>query len=64
MYHGRRWCTFGACLVGWLSTNGHAAGPYAVDDATIGDVGQCHVESWVSAADNGDIIVLTQPACV
>ncbi|HWE16923.1 MAG TPA: hypothetical protein VG758_07040 [Hyphomicrobiaceae bacterium] len=64
MYHGRRWCTFGACLVGWLSTNAHAAGPYAVDDATIGDVGQCHVESWVSAADNGDIIVLTQPACV
>ena len=42
----------------------HAAGPYAVDDASIGNVGECQVESWVSVAGNGDFIGTTQPACV
>jgi hypothetical protein len=53
------------CVCGLLSANVHAAGgPYVVDDATIGDVGECKVESWVSVASNGDFIGVTQPACV
>ena len=54
-----------SCFCGWLSANVHAAGgPYVVDDATIANVGECKVESWVSVASNGDFIGVTQPACV
>jgi hypothetical protein len=54
-----------ACLCGCLSAKVHAAGgPYVVDDATIANVGECKVESWVSVASNGDFIGVTQPACV
>jgi hypothetical protein len=53
------------CFCGWLSANVHAAGgPYVVDDATIGNVGECKVESWVSVASNADFVGVTQPACV
>ena len=42
----------------------HAGGAYVVDDATIGNLGECHVETWVSTASNRDLIGVTQPACV
>ena len=64
MHHSRRWPAFGVGLLGCLSTNAHAGGPYVVDDAAIGNVGECQVESWVSVASNGDFIGVTQPACV
>ena len=58
------WRTFGVGLLGCLSINAHASGPYVVEDAAIGNVGECQVESWVSVASNGDFIGVTQPACV
>lgn len=39
-------------------------GPYYVDDAEIGKVGSCEIESWASSADNGDHIYVHSPACV
>jgi len=39
-------------------------GPYYVDDAEIGKVGSCEVESWNSSAGNGDRITVFSPACV
>jgi hypothetical protein len=39
-------------------------GPYYVDDAEIGKVGSCEVESWNSSAGNGDRIIVFSPACV
>jgi len=39
-------------------------GPYFVDDAEIGKVGSCEVESWNSSAGNGDRISVFSPACV
>jgi hypothetical protein len=39
-------------------------GPYYVDDAEIGKVGSCEVESWNSSAVNGDRITVFSPACV
>ena len=52
-----------AILVGAGSARA-AGGAYAVDDAAIGKVGDCQIESWVSSARNGDFIGVTQPACV
>jgi hypothetical protein len=45
----------------------HAArlgGAYYVDDAEIGSVGSCEVESWGSFAANGDRVMVFNPACV
>src|SRR3954453_11891437 len=39
-------------------------GPYYVDDAEIGKVGSCEVESWNSSARDGDRITVFSPACV
>ena len=39
-------------------------GPYYVDDAEIGKVGSCEVESWASFAANTDHIYVFSPACV
>jgi hypothetical protein len=39
-------------------------GPYFIDDAEIGKVGSCEVESWNSSAGNGDRISVFSPACV
>ena len=39
-------------------------GPYYVDDAEIGKVGSCEMESWNSSAGNGDRITVFSPACV
>ena len=55
----------GICLSASLAAGAHAAGgAYAVDDAAIGAVGECQVESWVAVAGNGDFVGVTQPACV
>jgi len=39
-------------------------GPYYVDDAEIGKVGSCEIESWSSFALTGDRISVFSPACV
>jgi hypothetical protein len=39
-------------------------GPYYVDDAEIGKVGSCELESWGSFAGTGDRILVFSPACV
>jgi hypothetical protein len=39
-------------------------GPYYVDDAEIGKVGSCEIESWASFAANKDHIYVFSPACV
>jgi len=55
----------GICLSACLATGAHAAGgAYAVDDAAIGSAGECQVESWIAIASNGDLVGVTQPACV
>jgi hypothetical protein len=43
---------------------GKLGGPYYVDDAEIGKVGSCEVESWGSFSDNGAHILVFSPACV
>jgi hypothetical protein len=43
----------------------HAAGAaYQVDTAEVSEPGSCKVESWVSSADNRDLIASVAPACV
>jgi hypothetical protein len=39
-------------------------GAYYVDDAEIGKVGSCEIESWASFAANSDRIGVFSPACV
>jgi hypothetical protein len=39
-------------------------GAYYVDDAEIGKVGSCEIESWSSFAATGDRIAVFSPACV
>jgi hypothetical protein len=39
-------------------------GAYYVDDAEIGKLGSCEIESWASFAANGDRIGVFSPACV
>ena len=53
----------------WLFTISPAAaarlgGAYYVDDAEIGKVGSCEIESWGSLAANADHILVFSPACV
>jgi hypothetical protein len=43
---------------------GKLGGPYYVDDAEIGKVGSCEVESWGSFSDSGAHILVFSPACV
>jgi hypothetical protein len=67
MYRIRPWRALGASIgiLAYLPTNALAAGgPYVVDDAAVGNVGECQVESWASFASNGDFIGTAQPACV
>ena len=61
---GKHWPAFGAGLLACIATQAQAAGPYAVDDAAIGEPGECQIEAWGSAAGNGDRIGVVQPACV
>jgi hypothetical protein len=41
-----------------------AGGAFAVDDSEIAKPGDCKVESWLSLADNKDLIGAVAPACV
>ena len=41
-----------------------ANGAYAVDAADISDLGSCKLESWLSAATNGDYLAVANPSCV
>jgi hypothetical protein len=41
-----------------------AGGAFQVDDAEVGAVGACKVESWASFAGNSDFIGVVSPACV
>jgi hypothetical protein len=41
-----------------------AGGAFQVDDAEVGAVGSCKVESWASFASNTDFIGVVSPACV
>lgn len=56
-----------AAIAGWAllqPTAGHTAnGAFVVDDAEVGKPGDCKVESWVSSADNRDLIAVTAPTC-
>jgi hypothetical protein len=53
-----------AMLGGSVERARAAGGAYAVDDAEVGAVGSCKVESWASFADNNDFIGVVSPACV
>src|ERR1043166_1443463 len=60
-------CLLLACGVPVFLLDARAAqlgGAYFVDDAEIGPVGSCEVESWASFAGNSDRIFVTNPACV
>ena len=47
------------------SDRAHAAGAaYQVDTAEVSEPGSCKVESWVSSANNRDLIASVAPACV
>src|ERR1044071_943964 len=41
-----------------------AGAAYQVDTAEVSEPGSCKVESWVSSADNHDLIASVAPACV
>lgn len=48
-----------------FSGQGRAAGAaYQVDTAEVSEAGSCKVESWVSSAENRDVIAAVSPACV
>src|SRR4051812_36010446 len=48
-----------------VSRQAEAAGAaYQVDTAEVSEVGSCKVESWLSSADNRDVIASVSPACV
>jgi hypothetical protein len=60
-------CLLLACGVPAFLLDARAAqlgGAYFVDDAEIGPVGSCEVESWASFAGNSDRIFVSNPACV
>jgi hypothetical protein len=47
------------------SDRAHAAGgAYQVDTADVSEPGSCKVESWVSSANNRDLIASVAPGCV
>jgi hypothetical protein len=48
-----------------LPARAHAAGTaYGVDTAEVSEVGNCKIESWLSAASNRDFIGVANPSCV
>jgi hypothetical protein len=55
-----------ACVAALAASNrAHAAGAaYQVDTAEVSEPGSCKVESWVSSANNRDLIASVAPACV
>jgi hypothetical protein len=54
-------CAAAACGVDHARAAGAA---YQVDTAEVSEPGSCKVESWVSSADNRDLIASVAPACV
>ena len=60
--------TFALVLLFWLPAlpvfAARLGGAYYVDDAEIGKVGSCEIESWSSFAASGDRIAVFSPACV
>lgn len=64
---GWRLCSYAAMISVVFAVSAHAAklgGPYYVDDAEIGKVGSCEVESWASLAADADHSYVFGPACV
>lgn len=60
-----RCCAIGLAILGLGATDALAAGgAFVVDDAVIAAPGHCQVESWVSSADNGQFVAVSQPSCV
>ena len=63
-----RLLTFAVVLLFFLSAlpafAARLGGAYYVDDAEIGKVGSCEIESWSSFAASGDRIAVFSPACV
>jgi hypothetical protein len=47
----------------WVTAGRAAGGHFAVDDATILDVGQCQVETWVERGDRASSLLHVGPAC-
>jgi hypothetical protein len=53
-----------AATVGFSERARAAGAAYQVDTAEVSEVGSCKVESWISSADNRDVIASVSPACV
>ena len=53
-----------AAMLGHSGQARAAGAAYQVDTADVSEVGSCKVESWVSSADNHDVIAAVSPACV
>jgi hypothetical protein len=54
------------CLaVAGATTQADAAGTaFAVDTSEVSEAGSCKVEAWLSTANNGDLVAVTNPSCV
>jgi hypothetical protein len=53
-----------AAITGFSERAVAAGAAYQVDTADVSEVGSCKVESWISSADNHDVIASVSPACV
>jgi len=53
-----------AAAIGGAGQARAAGAAYQVDTAEVSEPGSCKVESWVSSADNRDLIASVAPACV
>jgi hypothetical protein len=58
------WLVVIFCLPALPAFAARLGGAYYVDDAEIGKVGSCEIETWSSFAANGDRIAVFSPACV
>jgi hypothetical protein len=54
----------GATIITPQAIAARLGGAYYVDDAEIGKLGSCEIESWASFATNGDRVLVFSPACV
>lgn len=58
-------CVVATALALLLTGDAFAAnGAYMVDAADISDLNTCKLESWLSAAKNGDLLAVANPSCV
>ena len=48
----------------WMPAAFAAGGAFVVDDAKIGNPGDCEVDSWAAGASNHDLMAVTSPYCV